>query len=67
MKYGQFANESWKDYALCIRKIARVDQNLRRWEVEEEKRGKFLFVVAGYCSILALSKDELTIADVEPF
>ena len=25
VKYGQFASESWKDYALSMRKLARID------------------------------------------
>ena len=52
---------------MCLRKLARIDEDLRREEIEEEKRGKFLVVVAGYCSILAISKDELTQANKEPF
>ena len=62
-KYGQYAQDSWEDRDLSLKKMDMIKSNLQdgpiRWGLME--------LMAKELGILAISKDELNQANVEPF
>ena len=62
-KYGQFAQDSWGDRELALRKMDAITSDLQEGEVMRRLRG----LLAQNLEILAISKEELTPAAVEPF
>ena len=62
-KFGHFAQESWGDYDLCLRKMETIKTDLEEGRLLDSLRA----ILANRLEVLAISKDELTPARVEPF
>ena len=62
-KYGQYAQDSWEDRNLSLKKMDMIKSNLQDGPI----RWGLLDLMAKELSILAISKDELNQANVEPF
>ena len=63
VKYGHFAQDSWVDYEIGLKKMDAIKTDLQEGTTLEKLR----VLLASWLSILAISKDELTQANVEPF
>ena len=62
-KYGQYAQDSWEDRNLSLKKMDMIKSNLQDGPI----RWGLMDLMAKELSILAISNDELNQAKVEPF
>ena len=63
LKYGRFAHSSWRDRCLCLKKMDAIMTKIGG----EHGQDGIRHMLADKLEVLAISKDELTPANGEPF